>query len=244
MKSPAHQHVTCTDETLQKGHALSLDQALAWRQVVQVGVSLLGVLLPVVVITAEQSQALPPDASVQYIAQAYPAYPYGDLLQFGSEGEGVTRLQQRLQSLRFYNGSIDGVYGSQTAAAVRDFQSRNRLAIDGIAGSDTQFALQNGGAFGGGGGTSTPPGGISNLDRFAYCPNPLNFSVKSYVVLIPSDNENKLSQVKRYTQSAFINRSPLGPYIQAGTCADRGTADTRVRYLRQAGFKDAQVRFF
>jgi len=191
--------------------------------------------------TPTPDQSFSPTTSVQYIAQAS-AYPYGGLLVRGSEGESVSLLQQRLRELGFYNAPIDGIYGPLTETAVRSFQSNNRLAVDGVAGSDTQFALQNGTS--GGGSLPQPIGSPPNLERFASCPNLRNPGVKSYIVLIPSDNRNKLFQVQRYVSSAFINRSPLGPYIQAGTCPNRGTADTRMRILRNAGFKDAQVRFF
>ena len=62
-------------------------------------------------------------------------------LRSGSRGEAVKKLQQRLKELGYYVGSIDGVYGSGTIKAVRAFQERNRLTVDGVAGSDTQKVI-------------------------------------------------------------------------------------------------------
>jgi peptidoglycan hydrolase-like protein with peptidoglycan-binding domain len=49
------------------------------------------------------------------------------LIQKGDRGENVTELQQRLQSLGYAVGGVDGVYGEMTAAAVRDFQQSHGL---------------------------------------------------------------------------------------------------------------------
>lgn len=61
--------------------------------------------------------------------------------KFGSSGEEVRQIQQKLKSWGYYNGSIDGIYGSQTVAAVKKFQSKNGLTVDGIAGAKTLAAL-------------------------------------------------------------------------------------------------------
>jgi len=58
----------------------------------------------------------------------------------GSAGVAVTHLQIALVALG-YPIAVDGTYGAGTEAAIRDFQSRNGLAADGIAGPDTRTAL-------------------------------------------------------------------------------------------------------
>ena len=63
------------------------------------------------------------------------------LSRFGSTGSEVTQIQQRLKSWGYYQGHIDGVYGSQTVAAVKYFQRANGLTIDGIAGDATLAAM-------------------------------------------------------------------------------------------------------
>ena len=61
--------------------------------------------------------------------------------QRGSRGAPVTAIQQKLSAWGYYNGAIDGIYGSRTEAAVRYFQQKNGLAVDGKAGPATLAAL-------------------------------------------------------------------------------------------------------
>ena len=61
--------------------------------------------------------------------------------QRGSSGDTVTAIQQKLSAWGYYNGAIDGIYGSRTEAAVRYFQQKNGLAVDGQAGPATLAAL-------------------------------------------------------------------------------------------------------
>ncbi len=49
----------------------------------------------------------------------------------------VTAIQYLLRSRGFYKAPIDGVFGMQTAAAVRAFQRKNGLKADGIVASQT-----------------------------------------------------------------------------------------------------------
>jgi len=58
------------------------------------------------------------------------------------KGKEVRQLQERLIELGYLpEGSADGVYGNQTAKAVRSFQYYNELTQDGIAGKRTQTYL-------------------------------------------------------------------------------------------------------
>ena len=59
------------------------------------------------------------------------------LSKYGSSGSEVTQIQQKLSSLGFYNGAIDGIYGTKTRDAVTEFQKSCGLTPDGIAGSKT-----------------------------------------------------------------------------------------------------------
>lgn len=63
------------------------------------------------------------------------------LSRYGSRGDEVYKIQERLKKWGYYNGNIDGIYGSATVAAVKKFQSKNGLTADGIAGSATLAAL-------------------------------------------------------------------------------------------------------
>ena len=63
------------------------------------------------------------------------------LSRYGSRGNEVTQIQTKLKNWGYYNGSVDGVYGSRTLSAVKRFQSRNGLSADGIAGPATLAAM-------------------------------------------------------------------------------------------------------
>ncbi len=67
-------------------------------------------------------------------------------LKLDMSGDDVKQLQARLQALYYYNGSLDGKYGTTTELAVKVFQQRNGLTVDGIAGSGTQTKLYSSGA--------------------------------------------------------------------------------------------------
>ena len=41
------------------------------------------------------------------------------LSKYGSRGDEVTQIQTKLKRWGYYNGNIDGIYGSQTQEAVR-----------------------------------------------------------------------------------------------------------------------------
>lgn len=59
----------------------------------------------------------------------------------GSSGEAVRTIQTKLQRWGYYDGAIDGIFGSETTAAVKEFQRKNGLAVDGIVGPRTLEAL-------------------------------------------------------------------------------------------------------
>lgn len=59
------------------------------------------------------------------------------LSKLGSRGEEVRRVQQKLKSLGYYKGSVDGIYGVQTKNAVIAFQKNCGITADGIAGPKT-----------------------------------------------------------------------------------------------------------
>ena len=63
------------------------------------------------------------------------------LSKYGSRGSEVTQIQTKLKRWGYYNGSIDGIYGSKTVSAVKLFQRKNGLAVDGIAGKNTLQAM-------------------------------------------------------------------------------------------------------
>lgn len=63
------------------------------------------------------------------------------LSKYGSTGEEVIEIQQRLSELGYYSGTIDGRFGANTKKAVIAFQMDNHLSADGIVGDKTLEAL-------------------------------------------------------------------------------------------------------
>jgi spore cortex-lytic enzyme len=62
-------------------------------------------------------------------------------LKQGSRGEQVKTVQTRLKNWGYYTGVVDGIYGAQTAEAVKRFQRKNGLTVDGIVGPATAAAI-------------------------------------------------------------------------------------------------------
>ena len=63
------------------------------------------------------------------------------LSKYGSRGDEVIQIQTKLKRWGYYNGTVDGIYGSQTMEAVKYFQRKNGLTQDGIAGTKTLQAM-------------------------------------------------------------------------------------------------------
>jgi len=62
-------------------------------------------------------------------------------LRKGASGDEVVTLQKKLKQWGYYTGAVDGVFGSGTEKAVRLFQQKNSLAVDGVVGTKTAAAL-------------------------------------------------------------------------------------------------------
>ncbi len=59
----------------------------------------------------------------------------------GSTGTTVKTIQKKLKNWGYYKGSVDGIFGKQTKEAVKSFQKKNGLTVDGIVGKKTLSAL-------------------------------------------------------------------------------------------------------
>lgn len=63
------------------------------------------------------------------------------VLRQGAQGSEVKEVQRRLKKWGYYNGSVDGIFGKATKAAVISFQKKNGLTADGVVGKATYQAL-------------------------------------------------------------------------------------------------------
>lgn len=63
------------------------------------------------------------------------------IVNANSSKSDIKLVQQKLKNWGYYTGSVDGIYGSKTKSAVKYFQRRNGLTVDGIVGNKTLKAM-------------------------------------------------------------------------------------------------------
>jgi N-acetylmuramoyl-L-alanine amidase len=83
---------------------------------------------------------------ITYVITTLFLTPYMDAVNavtyyYGSKGSVVREIQTRLKRWGYYNAGIDGVYGYRTFTAVKAFQKKNGLKVDGVTGNATLKAL-------------------------------------------------------------------------------------------------------
>lgn len=145
-------------------------------------------------------------------------------LQRGDAGTGVRQLQQRLDDLGYNPGIIDGVFGANTEAAVRQFQRDQGIVADGVVGGSTAQRL-----------------GLSDDDIEVGQPE---INRGPYAVVVPAgrDDLDALATARLEQEDACFARSRLGSYIYAGGFPTRDEAESESLRLRALGL-DARVDF-
>ena len=86
------------------------------------------------------------------------------LSKYASREEEEGEIQTKLKRWGYYNGNVDGIYGTQTQEAVRYFQRKNGLKVDGIAGPETLKAM---GIFNSSSSSSSSTSNSNNLNLLA-----------------------------------------------------------------------------
>ena len=105
-------------------------------------------------------------------------YVAAAVIKQGATGSTVKTIQQKLKRWGYYTGAVDGIFGSKTKEAVRYFQRKNGLAVDGIVGPATLKALgmstsvlngsSSSGSSSSGNGTSFSNADVTLLARLIY----------------------------------------------------------------------------
>lgn len=92
------------------------------------------------------------------------------LSRYGSRGEEVRQIQTKLKRWGYLKGNVDGIYGTQTLEAVKYFQRKNGLTVDGIAGPATLKAMgiMTSSGSSGGSSSSTNSNDLNLLTRIIY----------------------------------------------------------------------------
>ncbi len=88
-------------------------------------------------------------------------------LKRGSKGDEVAAVQKRLKQWGYYEGAVDGVFGAATERAVRLFQKKNGLTVDGVIGPKTAAAI--GIALSGSSGTQSAGAASGDVYLLAQC---------------------------------------------------------------------------
>ncbi|WP_438448282.1 spore cortex-lytic enzyme [Gorillibacterium sp. sgz5001074] len=133
-------------------------------------------------------------------------------IRYGAAGDDVYELQGRLKFLGYYNGKIDGSFGYQTLRAVKDFQYKFGMKVDGVAGPKTKLRLweatkswaptEPNTTAGGSGGGSTGGGGGSVTET----------STGSATPLTPSNRRGMSDNDIRIMANAVFGESRGEPY--------------------------------
>ena len=128
----------------------------------------------------------------------------GTTLRYDMRGDAVLKLQQDLNKLGYYSGTISGHFGSKTEAAVMSFQKANGLSADGIAGSKTLAKIAT--ALGSSSSGSSSNSSSSNSSSSSSFSSLLKQGTKSEAVRTLQQN---LKTLGYYTGSVTGNFGPL-----------------------------------
>lgn len=97
------------------------------------------------VIKLQEVNGLTPDGAVgkQTVNLLYSEEIKPNTLAYGEKSEVVLACQNRLKALGYLTTTPDGTYGADTAVAIKQFQARNDLIVDGYLGPSTKLALDS-----------------------------------------------------------------------------------------------------
>lgn len=130
------------------------------------------------------------------------------MLSNGSRGDEVKKLQNALINAGYSVGSAgaDGIYGNDTAAAVRRYQQSNGLDVDGIAGDQTLGRLYGGTAAPAAkpatqAPTTTQPTQPASQQKFEYKPYQESDTVKQAQALLQQQMGQKPGEYKSQWQA-------------------------------------------
>ena len=143
----------------------------------------------------------------------------------GERSHRVAILQERLQTLGFFNGNVTGYFGPATKDSVAQFQRANNLPSTGLVNYETFRALK-----------------VNNSDYRTSRNNGNYTSDSHYVVVVPVSNNDTLYQVRQFVPEAFQAKSRLGAYVNAGRFREPTEAERLSKQLRSRGL-DARVEY-
>ncbi len=108
-------------------------------------------------------------------------------VSYGSQGSDVTELQKLLNQ-NGYSLAEDGIFGTKTQEAVKNYQQKNNLDVDGIVGTNTWGALTKASP------SATTPKKITTSSGFEYDAYQESDAVKQAQALLQQQLANKPGQ--------------------------------------------------
>ena len=137
-------------------------------------------------------------------------------IQYGQSGDAVKKLQQALNDLGFNCGNVDGIFGSKTLAAVKQFQQSSKyggaITADGIVGANTKKKFKTAGYASGTTGVKNDQWalidelGLEELVMHAGPNGRLQYLTKGSAV-IPHDISENLMEFGQLDPSAILDRN-------------------------------------
>ena len=125
----------------------------------------------------------------------------------GDTGDAVKKVQKRLKNLGYYDGSIDGDYGNGTKNAVKAFQKRNGLTVNGTVNSKTLSKLNSSSAKKASS-SSSDSGGLKT-ERLDWFKNGKNKIPKGATFKVKDVKTGKIFTCKRWSGYNHLDAEPL-----------------------------------
>jgi peptidoglycan hydrolase-like protein with peptidoglycan-binding domain len=112
---------------------------MTWEQLLPTSASAGGTATTAIPLSPNASSVTQPRATPAVNPE--PNYVELPILRIGMRGPAVSRLQERLRTTGFFEGTVDGIFGPETELSVRSAQRTNSLAPDGVVGPATWTIL-------------------------------------------------------------------------------------------------------
>lgn len=170
-------------------------------------------------------------------------------LRINSRGSQVTRLQQELKAAGISPGAIDGAFGPNTLNAVKAYQRRYGLTVDGVVGPRTWAKLLGDGHRPSGavapssGRSDAAPRGSSTLGYVNGAPQRIRVSSIGNGKLMRVDAAAAFNRMKAAARQAGVTLTPVSGFrtmaqqraLYAAYLAGRGNLAARPGYSNHQG---------
>jgi peptidoglycan hydrolase-like protein with peptidoglycan-binding domain len=154
----------------------------------------------------------------------------------GNRGSGVSDLQSQLRQAG-YDIAVDGVYGPKTAEAVRDFQSKNGLTVDAIAGNQTIGALKSKAT------TPQPAPQTATAPQYNYDMPDFSYNPAKDKALQQDIKATSLAVMEQANERGILYGTPTGEAITQSTIGLTGSYRQQAydRYLGQVNMRRQEI---